>query len=56
VPPAPEYGGKTDTVIVSPSHWEKTPHGLPPVEVLCRTTSPEVFATFEYEEPERLSA
>ena len=43
-------------LVHKPFYWEKTPHGLAPVEVLCRTTSPEVFATFEYEEPERLSA
>jgi len=39
-----------------PFYWEKTPHGLAPVEVLYRTTSPYALETFECEELERLSA
>jgi len=43
-------------LVHKPFYWEKTPHGLARVEFLYDTTLPEVPATLEYEEPERLSA
>jgi cellulose synthase/poly-beta-1,6-N-acetylglucosamine synthase-like glycosyltransferase len=43
-------------LVHKPFYWEKTPHGLTPVEVLCRTTSPSVLATSECGEAERGSA
>jgi len=43
-------------LVHKPFYWEKTPHGLTRVEVLCDSMRPEVLATLEYEEPERLSA
>ena len=43
-------------LVHKPFYWEKTPHGLARVEVLNDAMRPEVLATREYEEPERLSA
>ena len=39
-----------------PFYWEKTPHGLAPVEVLYRATPPYVLALSEIVEAERRSA